>query len=340
LGGFPYVPIDIYSTNLTFTYPIYTGRKLEELKNQARKEVEYSLSEQEATKQELIFNVKKLYYELLKLKNIIILSEKAKILQEKQLDILNKKFKEGKATELEIIQKKIDLQEKEKNYVVSLNNREITKNIFLQTLGIKIKDDFDLQEDISLNIQEIDENVALNYALSNRPEIVQMKIHIDRTKSAISIAKSERKPNVGLYLNYYWVGDTFPPEAESWAIGIGARQALFSGIVKAKIIEAQKNLKLLENTKTQLQEKIILEVKQAISNLKNKEKEIAYLNLLLEGVKELERGKKVQRSLNLISEIDLEEVELQRLQAEINYKLAIYDYKILQAELEKVMGKN
>jgi outer membrane protein TolC len=340
LGGFPYVPIDIYSTNLTFTYPIYTGRKLEELKNQARKEVEYSLSEQEATKQELIFNVKKLYYELLKLKNIIILNEKAKILQEKQLDILNKKFKEGKATELEIIQKKIELEEKEKNYVVSLNNREITKNIFLQTLGIKIKDDFDLQEDISLNIQEIDENVALNYALSNRPEIVQMKIHIDRTKSAISIAKSERKPNVGLYLNYYWVGDTFPPEAESWAIGIGARQALFSGIVKAKIIEAQKNLKLLENTKTQLQEKIILEVKQAISNLKNKEKEIAYLNLLLEGVKELERGKKVQRSLNLISEIDLEEVELQRLQAEINYKLAIYDYKILQAELEKVMGKN
>ncbi len=109
------------------------------------------------------------------------------------------------------------------------------------------------------------QELSVERALSQRPEIQAMDAKIEMAREGMSLAKSGRLPFVALVAGYHH----YEPENEtpSAEVGLVAGIKLYDhGMVKHEIAEARDALKKANTEKKELQRGIQLEVEQAFCN--------------------------------------------------------------------------
>ena len=185
---------------------------------------------------------------------------------------------------------------------------------------------------------------SLKEALERRPEIKAANLTIEQTKEAVKIAKSGFFPTISLSGNYLrfseepsLLGDF---RSERWTIqglatftlGDWGKTAYRVGESKVKVTQA-------EDSKVQLVEGIVLEVKNDYQVMLVAEKNIGVAEKAIEQAEENLRMNEERYKHQVATATDVLDAVTLLAQARVNYYGALSDFNIAKARLERAMGR-
>ena len=313
----------------------------------SKKDIELSLEKSRATKQDLINQVTKAYYQLLLAQDSYEVMLKSYAVSEENYRIVSAKFEQGKVSEFDKISAEVRLGSIRPN-VVSAHNAVTLSALQLKVLmgitesEVKINDNLSNYEGIVYATEQetvtdqLDNNSTLRQFNLNK-EMLEKNLQLQRMRFVPTLSMSFNYQYQSIYnediniFGYDWTGSS--------TLLFNLNIPIFRAQNFTKVRTARIQLEQLEWNRIDVERKLRMQVKgfrdnmaasseQVMSNRKN----IAQAEkAVMIASKRYEVGK------GTVLELNNSQVSLT--QAQLVYNQSIYDYLVAKADLERVLGK-
>jgi outer membrane protein TolC len=185
---------------------------------------------------------------------------------------------------------------------------------------------------------------SLDEALRNRPELKNAGLKVDQTKEGVKIARSGFFPSISLSGNYGRFSDEFSLygdlNSQRWRLEAFATFNLFDwGKTAYKVGETKVKVTQSEDSKMQVIDGIILEVKQDYLNMVTAERNILVSQKSIEQAEENLRMNEERYKYQVATATDVLDAVTLLAQARVNYYGALSDFNVASARLERAMGR-
>lgn len=185
------------TASLDITQPIYTGGKIKLAKDASAKMVDLYLSRKEITEAELIYGVTTAYWQVVMVKEKIVLARKYKeMLQSLQKDLKNA-FTAGLTYKNDLLRVEVSLNEAELSLMKANDALVIAKLNLAQLIGQPDQTAFELSEITEPNFLNLPKE-AFHANADNRPEIQTLQKAIEIELIQKKLIQSNLKPTVGI----------------------------------------------------------------------------------------------------------------------------------------------
>ncbi len=338
---------DNYNVKLSLQQPIFTGFKL----SSGYKMADYAskAQKQEYTKdeQDLVYNIKSAYWVLFKANKFKEAIDENVQQVKAHLEDVKNFYKQGLATKNDVLKVEVQLSEAQLKQIDTRNSVKMAEINLDNIIGIPLSTEVDIQKNVNTQKEETPEDldILIKKAMGNRPELKAMRYKVDASKSGITLAESNRYPQVFLAGNYYYSKPNqriLPTRNEfygTWDVSVGLSFDIWNwGKTGDQTDRAEAQYEESKDGLASLKDALTLEVTQDYYNLiKAKEKTL----VAEQSVNQAEENYRVtddrfKQGLTLNSELLDAEVAL--MQSKTNYAQSIVDYELAQAKLAKSTG--
>jgi outer membrane protein len=336
-----------YSVSVDLNQPLYTFGRIEEAVNQARIGRSMAVNQKEKKREEIVFEVKKAYYQFMLAKEIQQLLKEA----EARVDIVAKMVKIAYETSIPEKEEKGTTQIdylKAKNFHSELKARlsEAGKNVKLAELALKVA--MGIVSDQALSVAEVSLQSAPMTLLP--PGTVKGKIkegNMDLKTLDLGVqlfdskrrgAKNEYLPKIGIQGQYVGPEDRYGTP-NVWYLGIGITMPLFDGLsTSAKVGQAETQFLKASGQKMLLESALSIEVDHLHSTLTELKER---MSILQAGIKDAQERGKLAADGYSAGITDYDEILLaQRAELEMKsaYLQGLYLFQAAKSEMELISG--
>lgn len=317
----------------------------------AKLNYELALKRLKRAELDLVYEISQAFYATAKAKERMRISEQDLERQQEAAQIAKDKYNAGLIREVESLQMDVDLAQAVNEFDISTVDYYSQLNYFKQKLGLQLSDSVFLVSNLSYDIVEVDEELAVDHGLANRMEIREHEIGIELSEIAIRRTRSRGIIN-GEVSGYYELIGT---NQQLMPVGIG--DALGSSwdylrnrpgnfgvmlTVNIPIIDWGENKALVKAAKSGLkmnqirfdEEKINIEM-EIRNTVKQLRSSLRRLQLLEQNLEVAEKSFDISRQRFTNGDIDSQSLALDRdrlnlayiahLDAYIQYKLKLAD---------------
>jgi len=340
---------------VTARYPLYDSSK-QKSKESARLLIDSSKYDTKVLENQVVYNVKKSYYDCilaglnLRLREKLLENFKNK---ERQAKIL---YENGMKTILEVTSAAVGFGEAKLDFEKAKNNERSMKSQLFSSLGIKEKARFEIYTDIVDKLPELKHALNDLYKLSSlyNPDLRKAKIQKLVSKNIIEVNKAKHIPKVDVTFAFgvenrilfsKETGKNFGERlnSENWDPSFSAGLTASLPIYTGGAISAAVDISHADYTKMVYNErKIKMDVRSRIQNLyKNISKFSRQFELLRLIIKNANKHLLLaQRSYEngIGSQLTLHNAEMSLFKSELDYMKSRIDYLMTLAELSKIVG--
>jgi outer membrane protein len=291
LGPFDVAPVDRnmitpkgeWRGKFEFLQPLYRGAYFP-LKDQAEKIIERSTETFYQTVQDTLLEVERVYFEILKIKELVLNAGEICKLAQEELDIAKVKFEAGQATEDIVLKAELYVTEAERKKIEYRNDLRSAKDDLGNLIGIEnVCTDFDVVKPHMRTVPERDYDFLLNIAYENRYDHEIALLNVNVAESDVDIVKARFHPTLQATWDYY-ISDheTLSRDNEAWIAAITMEIPILEGTLRFRDLKEKKEA--LSQARLNLdarKKKIRIQVQDAIlqidsfeSVLKNLEKQV------------------------------------------------------------------
>jgi outer membrane protein len=186
---------------------------------------------------------------------------------------------------------------------------------------------------------------CLTRAHETRPELREAKLNVKSAEKEVQLARSDYFPTIELSFNYDRFGDKpdvsgsdFEDE-EDWNIMATARWNFWQWGKKRQLVrEKQTKLVQAEEAKTEIEDSISLEVKDAYLRLREGRDKISVTQVAIEQAEENFRINAERFKEQVATTTDVLDAQTLLTEAQSNYFNARGDYLVAWARLDRAMG--
>ncbi len=309
---------------------LYSGGKIKTFIKQAETERTIAENELEISKQDLIYKVIEAYYRVLQAEGLTKVSEQALTQIKAHLETSRSLLSEGMIAPIDLSRINSQLSRLEHNLIKAENGHMLAMYNLNATMGIPLETKIKLQnnlfyEDCGVTLEE-----ALESARENRPEIYKIKEQKDIMKGMVTLAKSNRLPQIVMNMESGIAG---------WKVTVAGEISIFDGgINKSKIKQAEINLSQIEHSEKQIEQLIEFEVRSAYLNMKEAEKLVKVTEQGIADSVESFRISQVKYNEGIATNIEVIDAQSALIEAETNHLNALYNYNTNRTALIKAMG--
>ncbi|HGE72835.1 TPA: TolC family protein [Candidatus Poribacteria bacterium] len=343
-----------YYSSLDASYLIWDhGQRKSTLKQaEARKQAEYSRYQR--TAQSLIFNVIRAYYGLLEAEKIISVDEQVLDISKHNVEKVQAFVEKGLSIEADLATARVQQANNELTLINDLNSLNIARANLAVILGldpetqIQVIDDPDYEVYVKTGLIETEEILAEDMkaqSMKSRPELAELNANMTVLELAAELAKLERWPKLYADTHYGIALSDYLRERESinkyrtWDVMARLTYPLYdAGRSKRMVQKAELALKKIDENKTELEQSIALEVRQAYLDFERAKKSLEISAVQVEDAKMSLEVTQGRYDLNDATLIELLDIQSRYARALTNRVRAFYDYKIARRALEKAMG--
>ena len=339
-GGFNVQPDNSSSFSVKLSQPLYSGGKEWSLWRQAKKKTVAGMSGLNAAKEEVVLNVSRIYYSVLKSKKTVEIKDAALKRAVEQRKVAVARFKVGDVTKAIVLRAEADVAGAETELISAKKDLLVAKDKLARFLGIS--DDFKTAEpDIQPAPQtSLDKLVSLS--LEKRQDYIRSKIDEDIALEAINYAVGNFLPSLkleGVYSKRDQEPKTTLFNEDSMYAGITFTYPIFEGgLRRAELNEAKSKRRQTEFKRMSLRKDIELEVREASHNLLS-------FNSIIESFKRQvlfaeENYNMVfkQFQYGLSTNVDVIDANTTLVLGQSGLANAQYDYQLAILELKKRVG--
>lgn len=336
-------------TDLTLTYPLFTGGKISSIIEQVNQSIVMSDNNLALTENEITLNVKKTYYALILTQQLLQIGNDAFERFEATYNLTESLYKTGSGTvnKIDFLKNKMSL-ETFRGIVYELKSKnEITKSALKYYLGLSLDSDISIK-DSSLEFEYLtpDENETLNLLLSTNLYLKNLDIATNIYEAKIDEAKSDYYPSFALFGNYHRLDNSYDygfatkNNKNVFTVGLGLQLSLFNGFrTTGKVEENEAELKGIRLQKVFVEESLRMKLNQLVKELKKSEEKIVSSKDAMTAASE-NRDLNLRAYQNEIGEVaDFIEAQIMEAFMMAQYQLALYERVELKSQLESLLNK-
>lgn len=332
-----------YQFSLSFSLPLSAGGRLVSGYKQANYNLMSTKESIRQSMQETVFNVKKAFYGYLLAKKFVEVSEEAVGLAEKHWKNVKSLYDVGMASKFDLLRSEVQVANL-KPQLIRAKNGLSTAELGLKTLlGLDLKQPIEVKGELSYKEFEANVDADVAQALTNRPEMNQIKFQQQMAAEMLKMARGAYLPTLAIGGAYNYWGNRFKFTKDSWesyySVNLVLDIPLFNGFVNsAKVGESKAMLRQLDYSRKGLSEMVKFEVQEAILSLQQAKESLLSQEKNVEQAQEAVRIADLNYGEGLATNLDVSFAQMALTQAKTNYSQALYDYALALAQLEKAIG--
>lgn len=329
----------------TLTQPLFTGGKLLNAHDIARKNLLITKEELRRVKNDIAFQVKEAFFRVVQGKELFDLSNEALNMAKTHLKHVKAMFNAGVATRADILRVEVQVANAEVGVARAKQGYILSKNAFNTVVGQSV----DL--DVNFIIPKFDESDfgAVNYhgtlalAYNNRPDWNQFLLTKGIADNNYKIKVASYLPDVSYmatYGNNIFEYSSFRNDYRSWtSMVVGSWNIFDSFGVASEIKEARANMQATEAMETDVRNAIALEVKDACLGLSSAWEMLNSAKKAFTLAKENYKIADIRYTAGVGTNIEVIDAQVAFNQAKTEYTRAKFDFQIAKARINKVAGR-
>jgi len=333
---------NLYTLNFKITQPIFTGWKIQRAYDIAVDSFEKTKIDYETEIQNLVLDVKKAYFNVLRAQKFLDTSIKYKESLQNHLKNAKKMFEMGFVTKLDILKTEVALKDAETKITESENFLNLAKSNFNFVLNRPIDRDFSIEDVPEQTEAEKEYQWWLDAAMKYRKEIKSLEKLISISDKNIKIEKSNLYPQVYFFFNYNVERGTQSSRNgwdDNWNTGIMLTYDIWNwGETQKRVKKAEKSKQEIEKQLELVKNSIEMEVKNSYLNFNSAKMKIEQAKKQIESAEENLRVAQLLYNEGMATTTDVIDANTALTQAKNNFFDSLYQYQIYLAELEKASG--
>jgi len=326
--------------------PIFTGFALTSTYRLAELGVDQTELEFELEKLELALQVKGAYLDVLAADKAVLVAEQDVKTRDWTVKVARNFFEVGMIPINDVLRAEVELANAEQGLVRATNAAQGARARFNTTLARPIISPVELEDILTHRAIKGEYESYLERALANRPEIKILDVNILQTGQRIRVAKSRYYPELNLTYEYIMEGDdpsvSGSPfhETNRWEALVVLSWTFWEwGKTYYAGREQESVMRELIQTKSDVEDGIRLEVKDAVLGLETAERNIPTTQKAVAQGEENLRVNEERYKAQVTTIAELLDAQTLLAQARLNHYRALYDHNLARARLERAMGE-
>jgi outer membrane protein len=336
---------DNYQWTWYLRQPLFTGFALISSYRLAELGIDQSQLEMDLEKLDLILRVKEAYFNILGADKAVEVAQTTVESLTQTVKVARSFFEVGMIPVNDVLKAEVELANAEQSLVRAKNAAQTTRSTFNTVLVRPVNDPVEV-EDILVYKPEVGEYSAFEKkALENRPEIKILDVSILQADQQIRLAKSKYYPEISLNYQYISQGDepsvSGSPyvDANHWEVLAVANWTFWEwGKTYYAGREKESLKRQLMETKSDVEDGIRLQVKQAVVDLDSSAKNIPTTQKGVESGEENLRVNAERYRAQVSTITDLLDAQTLLARARVDYYRALYDHNLAKARLDRALG--
>lgn len=337
---------DNYQWKATIKQPLFTGFALVSSYELARLGIDQSEMELELEKLDLALKVKETYFTILGADRGVDVAKKAVESLESHVKVASSFYKVGMIPINDLLKAEVELGNAQYDLIKVKNIAQLSRAAFNTVLSRHVNDPVELEDILHYQPETGDFDKYIDIALEKRPEIKVLDINILQMDQRKRLARSKYYPEVALVYDYIREGDD--PDVNGSAFHDASRwQAMavlswtFFEWGKTHYSEQETNsvkIQLIQ-TRSAFVDQIQLEIKQAVLDLSETEKNIPTTRKAVEQAEENLRVSQERYKAQVTTSTEVLDAQTLLTQARRNYYSALYSHHLAKARLHRAIGE-
>jgi len=334
---------DTYSNSLTVTQPIFQGSAIPAALYAARLAACMADEGVRAAVQTVIFDTASAYCEAVLAERLFAVNEDAVKSAQAHLDEVIKKKQQGVASDYDVLRAQVDVSNFRAAMIQQQNKAHLARTRLLQIMGVSQRSDVRMADDLVFEPMRPVLERAVEIAFHNRPELLQAELGVRLQEQALRVAKSAYWPTIAAFYTREWQKPESmnPPNdtwAEEWRAGARATLPLFDIEREGRVLQEKAGLKQRQIMLLDAQERVLLDIEQAVLTLRDAEEFVESQRLNLDRAREALRLVEVGYQNGVNTEVEVTDARSALTQARGFYHQALYAHTIARLNLQRAMG--
>lgn len=336
---------DNYTWSLDAKQPLFTGGRVKANYDIQRLGADASRKEQLGAVQDIVLEVKRAYFTILKAKRLVGVAKQSVEQLTAQRDLAKNFYEVGLVPRNDYLQAEVRLADGVQSQIRAENGLELARSRFNIVLRRPIGAGADVVDILGYAPYEASFEECLQTAFENRPEIHIYGLRAEQAGKRVKVVESEFYPSVNLVGSYQRYGDTADlngspyKNPDSWIVAAIATWDLWEwGRTKYSRDASVSQERQARNTLIQVKDQVSLEVQNAWLNVKEAEKLIAVTQKSIEQAEENYRINQERYREQVARTTDVLDALTLLTAARASWSNALSDYKIARAFLDRAMG--
>jgi len=257
-------------------------------------------------------------------------------------DEARKKFSAGIATDYDVLAGKVAVENARPEVIRTENLIRILKENLRFLLGYEEEVDVKGSLEITITAYPNYED-AVNVATKNRPEISDLHHRIDVANEMVKIANAGDKPRLDFKGTYgfrdLYLGVDQHDNGKAWSAGLAVTYPIFDGLrTQGRVSQAKSNVATLKIEEAKLLDAIKLEVRNVCNAVGESGEIVKALSGTVAQAERILQMAEKGYEYGVKTRLDVEDAELNLVQAKGNLARAKRDYLVACVNLEKAAG--
>ena len=336
-----------YQGGLSVSLPVFAPTLYKSMKL-TKSDVALAVEQARASKQDLVNQVTKAFYQMLLAQDSYTVLEKSYAQSEANFNIVKAKFEQGRVSEYDKISAEVQMRNLQPSVISARNAVELSRLQLVVLMNIEPETKFELDG----NLADYEESVfagiltADSNSLKNNTSLLQMDMNTRMLQQTLSLNKQNFAPMVALQFNYMYtcMTDNFKFKEYEWNpysnISLSVSVPLFKysnfSAMKKTNIQIAQMMKNRDYTARQL-------AMQQQSYLNSMAASAEQVSSNKEAIAQAQKGRDIAEKLYEVGRgtvLELNSAEVALTQARLTYTQSIYDYLTAKADLDKLQGKD
>lgn len=334
---------DLYTTALTFQYPLHTGGRIEAQVALARANLHGAEAALERTKQQLILEARQAYYQVLLAQAGVEVAQRTLAAADENLRVARARVAAGTAPRFDEVQAEGNVASARQGLIRARNALALAQHTLAALTGQPMDTPLQPREGMTVAAVRTDVAALLRRALEARPELAEHRARIAAAAAAIEVARAGARPALVLSGGPTWGNTTSAgtgsAAALGWSLTLAATVPLFDGGVTAqRIREAEARVAQLQAAEVQLRQSIELDVRRALLTLASATEELAAADVAVQQGREGLRIANVRFAAGVSTNLEVITAQAALSQAEASRIQALFNVNVARAQLERAVG--
>ena len=335
-----------YQGGLSVSLPVFAPTLYKSMKL-TKTDVALAVEQARASKQDLVNQVTKAFYQMLLAQDSYAVLEKSYAQSEANFNIVKAKFDQGKVSEYDKISAEVQMRNLQPSVISARNAVELSRLQLVVLMNIEPEINIVLDGNLADYEEAVFAGVlTADNSLENNSSLQQMDLNTRMLQQTLSLNKQNFMPMVALQFNYMYtcMTDNFKFKEYEWNP--------YSNVSLSVSIPLFKYSNFSNVKKTNIQ------ISQLMQNRDYTARQLAmqqqsYLNSMAASAEQVSSNKEAiiqaQKARDIAEKLyevgrgtvlELNSAEVALTQAKLTYTQSIYDYLSAKADLDKLQGKN
>jgi outer membrane protein TolC len=252
-------------------------------------------------------------------------------------------YDNGLATKLDLMRSQVGLTNMAAQVSQLQSGAELALAALRTTIGVPAATPLVLQGELAPETSSVDLAAATDSALSNRPELAQLRTAVRMAELGVRIARTANLPTAFAALNYDYkrpVGfdDNW---GSDWNATVGLTMPLFTGGANLnKVKQAESKHRQAAVGLALAEEGIRLEVQAQVAALNQEARNIGYQSQNVAVADAALKLAETRYESGLLTNLEYLDTQLALTQSRVAYLTALANYQVARARLRKAIGEN